>query len=552
MSVITSKAERLTVNPPLLLGASTYDELWRQIDFEAMVPPRPLNMGSACIDAHAPTARAIVEVMPDGSFREYTFAEFRKDSNRLANALTALNVERGDRVAVISPPSYCTAVALMTSCRMGGITLPISSLFGPDAIRWRLSNAGAKAVIVSAENLHKVREALANNSDVIIIVIGDAELRSNELAFEDLLASSDEDFTPPAMMSEEPGLLIYTSGTTGNAKGALHAQRVVLGHLTALEALYEFAPCKDDVIWSPADWAWIAGFMNVLVMGLYHGIPVVVDLERRFDAQRALSVMRQQNVTLSLLPATALRAFRSSDLKPAGLSLRAILSGGESLGAELLSWGESYFQCIINEGYGQTELNGPLGNCKSVFPIKPGSLGRALPGARVTVLNSAGEPIVGSVGEIAVHRSHLSTMLGYWDAAEATASKFHQDWLLTGDLGVEDEDGYFWFKSRKDDVINSSGFRIGPGEIEDCLGSHEAVALVAVIGAPDERRGEVPVAYVVLREGKVGDEDLIQALRAHVRQRLAAHEVPRDIIFRDDLPLTATGKIQRRCLRDER
>lgn len=229
--------------------------------------------------------------------------------------------------------------------------------------------------------------------------------------------------------------------------------------------------------------------------------------------------------------------------------MRAVCSGGEAVGADLLNWTTDFFHCTINEGFGQTELNVCIGNCASVYPVKPGSLGKGLPGTVVAILNDEGEPVIGEAGEIAIDRRHPNTMLEYWHNAEATKAKFHDDWLLTGDLGVQDEDGYIWFMSRKDDVINSAGYRIGPGEIEGSLGAHEAVAMAAVIGVPDERRGQVPKAFVVLKPGFEPSDALADELRLHIRTRLAAHDVPREIEFLDDLPRTTTGKIMRRALR---
>ena len=268
-----------------------------------------------------------------------------------------------------------------------------------------------------------------------------------------------------------------------------------------------------------------------------------------FTAERAVWLMREFRVTLTLLPATALRVIRAAGIEPGGFAYRAICSGGEALGADLLAWSEEFFGATVNEGYGQTELNVCIGNCASVYPIKPGSLGRALPGTTVAVLDDDGNPVIDQVGELVIDRHHPNTMLEYWRNPEGTAEKFRGDWLLTGDLCRQDADGYVWFESRKDDVINSAGYRIGPGEIEGSLGAHEAVAMSAVVGAPDERRGQVPKAFVVLRPGHQPSDELADKLRAHVRSRLAPHEVPSEIVFVDDLPRTTTGKIMRRALR---
>jgi acetyl-CoA synthetase len=509
--------------------------------------PEPFNLGVACVDDQDPYARALTIVAADDSSTSYTFGEVKERCNRLANGLAGLGVKQGDVVAIVNRASLETAVAFMAIFRMGAIALPMSSLFGPDALAYRLSNSGARAVITSMPNAPRVREALAGRGGVDVVVIG--EPAAGEHGFDELLVASSPGFEPVDTGAEEPGLLIYTSGTTGDPKGALHAHRIVFGHITAFEALYDFFPQPGDVIWSPADWAWIAGIMDILVPAWWFGVPIVVDLDTVFSADRAMWLMREHGITLSLLTATMLRIIRASGLTGEGLSMRCVVSGGEAVGADLLNWSQEFFACMVNEGFGQTELNACVGNCASVFPVKPGSLGKGLPGTRVAILSDDGQPVVGQPGEIAIDRHHPNTMLEYWRNAEATKEKFHDDWLLTGDLGQMDEDGYVWFLSRKDDVINSSGYRIGPGEIEACLGSHPSVAMAAVIGVPDERRGEVPKAFVVVRPGVDPSEDLADQLRQHVRTRLAGHEVPRQIVFLDDLPKTTTGKIMRRALR---
>ncbi len=533
---------------PLLRPASSYEELWHQVDFATLGVPERFNLGVACTDDQDPAAPALTVVEPDRSRRDHTFGDVVDAANRLANALTGLGIGRGDRVGIVSAASFETAVAFMSLFRMGAVALPLSSLFGPDALRYRLRDAGASAVVVASANAGRVRDALDDGGDALpLLVIGGEGAES----YENALAAASAEFTPVDTAAEDPAFLIYTSGTTGPPKGALHAHRIVFGHLTAFEAIYEFYPQPGDVIWSPADWAWIAGIMDILVPAWMYGVPVVVDREPAFGAERAVWLMREYDVTLSLLPATALRMIRASGIPGGDFVLRAICSGGEALGADLLKWGEGYFEATINEGYGQTELNACIANCASVYPVRPGSLGRGTPGTTVVVLDDDGNPVVDEVGELAVDRHHPSTMLEYWGRPEATTEKFLGDWLLTGDLATQDADGYVWFHSRKDDVINSAGYRIGPGEIEECLGGHPAVAMSAVIGVPDERRGEVPKAFVVARDDAPADRDaLADALRTHVRERLAAHEVPREIVFRGDLPRTTTGKIMRRALRE--
>lgn len=538
-----------TSKKPFLHRVTDYDELWSQVDFRTFQIPALFNLGVACIDEQDASATALIVVAPDRSHVTHSFGDVADEANRLANALTSLGIGRGDVVGVVKTASFETGVAYMALFRMGAIALPLSSLFGPDALAFRLSHGEAKAVITSAANCPKVLEALGPDAVAPVIVVGGDPPPGTHM-WSELTGGASASFEPVATAAEDPAFLIYTSGTTGDPKGALHAHRVVFGHITGFEAVYEFYPEESDVVWSPADWAWIAGLMDILVPAWFYGLPVVVDSDAAFDPERAVWLMREFDVSLTLLPATALRMIRASDQSGGDFSFRSVCSGGEALGADLLAWSQEFFGCLVNEGYGQTELNVSIGNVASVYPVRPGSLGRALPGTVVAVLDDAGQPVIGQEGEIAVDRHHPNVMLEYWRNPEATKEKFHGDWLLTGDLGTQDADGYVWFHSRKDDIIKSAGYRIGPGEIENSLGSHPAVAMAAVIGVPDERRGQVPKAFVVLRPGVDPSDALAQELRQHIRSRLAPHEVPREIAFLDDLPKTTTGKIMRRALRD--
>jgi len=382
-----------------------------------------------------------------------------------------------------------------------------------------------------------------------MLIIG-GEPQEGEHSFAGVIEAASDEFTPVDTGSEDPAFLMFTSGTTGNPKGVVHAHRIVFGEMAFFEPVYDFFPEPGDVLWSPADWAWIAGLMDILVPAWFYGIPVVVDMEGAFDPERALWLAREHRVTLTLIPPTALRMIRASGLPGGDFAFRAVASGGEALGADLMGWVEEFFGAPVNNAYGQTEFNGICGDSSGVFPPKPGSVGRPGVGTKVTILDDDGNEVpVGETGEISVDRHHPLVMIEYFNNPEATAEKFSGDWLLTGDLGRMDEDGYVWFESRKDDVINSAGYRIGPGEIEDCIGGHDAVAMVAVVGVPDERKGQVPKAFVVVREGVEPSDELAEELRQLVRRRLAPHEMPREIAFLDDLPRTTTGKIMRRELR---
>jgi acetyl-CoA synthetase len=505
--------------------------------FAWQIPPR-FNMGRACTDVHPADTTGLIAIDAAGARTEYTFGELAERSDRLAQGLRDRGIERGDRVAVVAPQSLETALTHVAVWKLGAVSLPLASLFGPDALAYRLSDSAAGLAVASPANVAKLREAAP--SLPIVTIGGD---------FDDVAAAPRLNAAVDTA-ADDPAYLIYTSGTTGPAKGALHAHRSLFGHLPGFECYYEFPPKTDDLIWTPADWAWIGGLMDVLVPAWYFGMPVLT-VDQDFDPHRAVELMVTQGVTLAFIPPTALKMMRAAGAGRADLALRAIFTGGEALGEEVLAWAAEALGCGINEGYGQTEANLVVGNCAPVWPVRPGSMGRALPGHEVAIFDDIGNRLIGETGEICVRTPDPVMMLEYWNQPEATTEKYRDGWLLTGDLGMEDEDGYLWFRSRKDDVIMSRGYRIGPGEIEESLMTHPAVAMCAVIGVPDDMRGEAPAAFVVLRARRQPSPELAAELQAHVRYRLAAHEVPRQVTFIDELPRTTTGKIMRRALRGE-
>lgn len=513
----------------------TYDSLVNSFRWD--IPDR-FNLADACADRQDPAGAALIVAQRSGAVSRYTFGDLTDLSARLAGGLSRLGIGPGDRVAMIAPQSPEVGLAHLALWRMGAVSLPLATLFGPDAISYRLSDSGARAVIVHPDSKAKLEEAAPH---LPMIEIGPEF---------DALCSGPRS-TPADTRADDPAYLIYTSGTTGPPKGALHAHRSLFGHLTGFECYYEFPPRPGDVMWTPADWAWLGGLMDALIPAWYYGIPVLTSEEERFDPVAAFDLMAEHRVTLAFLPPTALKMMRACGVSRPDLSLRAIFTGGEPLGAEMLEWSEQTLGCHINEGYGQTEANLVIGNCASVWPVRPGSMGRALPGHQVQVQDGQGNRLIGEEGEICVGAPDPVMMLGYWNRPGATAEKYRDGWLLTGDLGVEDADGYLWFRSRKDDVITSRGYRIGPGEIEESLMAHPAVAMCAVVGVPDEIRGHVPAAFVVLRSGFDPSDQLASELQDHVRTRLAAHETPSQITFLDELPRTTTGKIMRRALRTD-
>lgn len=322
--------------------------------------------------------------------------------------------------------------------------------------------------------------------------------------------------------------------------------------MPGFDLMYDFFGEAGDRVWTPADWAWIGGLFDAVMPAWHHGRPVVGTDRHGFDPHWAGQLMVTHGVRNAFLPPTALRMLRASDIRGDGLRLRSVMSGGEPLGQEILAWGSGALGVTINEIYGQTEANIVVGNCQVLWPVKPGSMGRPYPGHAVAVVDDDGAAVApGEVGQIAVRSPDPVMFLQYWGQPEATEARFLGEWMLTGDLGHVDEDGYLWFTSRADDVILSAGYRIGPGEIEDCLMRHPAIVMAAVIGVPDDLRGQVVKAYVQLGDGVDPSAHLGEDIKAFVRARLSAHEYPRMVEFMDQLPLTTTGKIRRNVLRSQ-
>ena len=519
-------------------------------DFRWHLPSR-YNIGVDVCDKHAddPQGLALIVEAEDGRVSRYTFRAIRGLSNRFANALRNLGLRRGDRVGVLLSQSLEVAVAHIASFKSGLISLPLFSLFGSEALHYRLSDSGARVVVTDRAGVAKL-EPIRHELPELMAIICVEDAVGDTLDFHSLLDASDAEFTPVDTAPDDPAVIIYTSGTTGNPKGALHGHRILLGHLPGVEMPHEFFPRPGDLFWTPADWAWIGGLFDVLMPAWHHGIPVLARRFRKFDAHQAIELMARHSVRNTFLPPTALKLLRQSGVNAARVKLRTLASGGESLGAELIDWARTTFGVTINEFYGQTECNVVVGNSSSVFPGRPGSMGRAIPGHRVAIVDGKGLEVArGTVGSIAVGRPDPVMFLGYWNKPEATAAKFIGDWMLTGDLARQDEDGYFWYVGRDDDVITSAGYRIGPGEIEECLLRHPSVALAAAVGVPDLVRTEIVMAYLVLRPGVIPSEELKTDIQEFVRARLAAYEYPRRISFVEELPMTATGKIMRRVLR---
>ncbi len=517
-----------------------------------------------------------------GTITSCTFFELQQQANRLSRVLTGLGVQRGDRVAIVMPQRFETAVAYMAVLQVGAVAMPLSMLFGPEALAYRLQDGAAVLAICdesSIASVASVRESCPSLRR--LLGVGGAGAQA-DLDYFDALAGVAPEFTPVMSAADDPAVLIYTSGTTGNPKGALIPHRALIGNLTGFVCSQNWFgfdgkanATTDAVFWSPADWAWTGGLMDALLPTLYFGRPIVA-FNGRFSPPMALQLMRQFGVTHTFLFPTALKAMMKAYPGTAAvtvrrqfeLRLRAIMSAGEAVGDAVFDYCQTQLGVTVNEMFGQTEINYIVGNCAALWPAKPGSMGKGYPGHRVAVIDDEGrECPVGVAGDVALNRFDVQGQpdpiffLGYWNNDAATRDKFTGDWCRTGDLATRDADGYLWYQGRADDVFKAAGYRIGPGEIENCLVKHPAVANAAVVPKPDRERGAVVKAYVVLAADFVAsrpmgkadraefDRDLVARLQAHVKERLAPYEYPKEIEFIDALPMTTTGKVQRRVLR---
>jgi acetyl-CoA synthetase len=532
--------------------------------------PANFNIAAAC----APqtklqgTQTALIIDSLGAPAQTFTFNELWQSSQRLANALQALGAGRTDRIAIVLPQLFETPIAHLAAYSIGAIAMPMSVLFGPDALAFRLEDSAAKVVIIQQEYLGNLHAAFNDMPDCAkhikaVVVVGNKDFKKRtagiaHFAWDDLLANATQYFAPVLTKADEAAILIYTSGTTGPPKGALIPHQALIGNLTGFVASQNWFPQPDDVFWSPADWAWTGGLMDALLPCLYFKKPIV-GFRGRFSAESAYTLLEKHLVTNSFLFPTALKQMMKAEPAPQKhfrLKLRAIMSAGESVGQTLFDWTQEALNVTANEMFGQTEVNYIVGNSALRWPAKSGSIGKAYPGHQVEVIDAEGQPVKnGELGEIAVNRFDIKGhadpvfFLGYWNNEKATHEKFTGDWCRTGDLATRDDQGYLWYGGRADDMFKAAGYRIGPSEIENCLVKHPSVANAAVVPKPDKERGNLVKAFVVLTAGSKPNDELIKNLQAHVSGKLAPYEYPKEIEFIAELPMTTTGKVQRRILR---
>jgi acetyl-CoA synthetase len=535
-----------------MLSGRTYDEVCRNFKWEI---PAYYNIGTDVCDKWAgdKSRVALIYIDPDGNEQTYTFRELKDISNQLANALRANDIGPADRVGILLSQRPETLISHIAVYKLGAIAVQLLTLFGPDAIEFRLQDSMSKAVITDKENLSKIYEIKERLPHLRLIIAVDCGKEKYADDFWDCLGKGSRQFSPVKTRPDDPALIIYTSGTTGQPKGTLHGHRLLPGILPGFDFFHNIFPQKDDLLWTPLDWAYIGGSYDALFPTLHHGCPVLAYRPRKFDPEEAFYMMAKYGVRNLMAVPTVLRMMMHAVERPRerfDIRLRSITAGGETMGAELCDWTREQLGVDINEQYGQTECDLVVGYCSEIMEIVPGAIGRAVPGHAVEIINEDGQIArPDELGEIAVKSPDPVMFLEYWKNPRATREKFIGDWMRTGDYGRKDKDGNFWFSGRQDDIIESGGFRIGPGEVEDCLMKHPAVALVGVIGVSDPVRGEIVKAFILPRAGVTPDKALEQSIQEHVKKRLEAHAYPREVAFVDEMPKTKTGKILRNELR---
>ncbi|MBY4945494.1 AMP-binding protein [Cupriavidus respiraculi] len=540
--------------------------------------PEYFNLAEVCCgrwarDPATATRVAVHTEHEDGRRASYHYGFLQAEANRLSRALQELGVQRGDRVAIVMPQRIETVIAHLAIYQLGAIAMPLSMLFGPEALAYRLEHSDARVAIADETSLDNVLAARPQCPALATVIGAGGAAHRADHDWSALLAAQLPEFAAVRTKADEAAVLIYTSGTTGPPKGAVIPHRALIGNLTGFVCSQNWYPQDDDVFWSPADWAWTGGLWDALMPALYFGRPIV-GYQGRFSAELAFEILERYRVTNTFLFPTALKQMMKTCPEPAGrydLRLRALMSAGEAVGETVFDWCRDALGVVVNEMFGQTEINYIVGNCTAQnddgqpgWPARPGSMGRPYPGHRVAVIDDDGRPCApGEDGEVAVCTTDIHGhpdpvfFLGYWKNEAATAGKFLEAdglrWCRTGDLARVDEDGYLWYQGRADDVFKSSGYRIGPSEIENCLLKHPAVSNCAVVPSPDAERGAIVKAFIVLTpsvaRSSEADAALTAELQRHVRGQLAPYEYPKAIEFIDQLPMTTTGKIQRRVLR---
>ncbi|WP_372740160.1 acyl-CoA synthetase [Neptunomonas sp.] len=527
-------------------SARSYEQL---VDGFVWDIPQSLNIADVICDRHAnstPLATAIIEDTEKG-VRHYSFAETKRLTDNLALSFQEFGIRRGDRVVISLGQDVEALLAHLACFKLGAISVPVAGLYSGEGLAFRIIDSGAQLIVTNREGADKLRDL--DIPALCHVVVINQQAQQDEVDFGSLLQGKDAELIIADTAADDAALIFYTSGTTGAPKGVLHAHRMANAHIPCIQLGFEMAPQIGDVFWTASDWSWLGSLGDLVFPALYLGHPVVVT-PGRFSVQRAYEVMQRHKITCPFLATAVLRKMSKEPAPKRGLSVRAIMTGGEAMSPEVLKWSQQTFGVPVNDEFGSTESNQTAVACSTLYKTPDGSVGRITPGKRVSILDTQGVALAaGEIGEIAVWHDNPSNMLNYWNEPDKTAQKYLNGWLLTGDRGMRDEQGFLYYYGRLDNLILVNGLRVGPEEVEAQLLAHEKVSEVGVIGVPDDRAGEAIVALIQLKDGIEGSDELVSELQRFVKAHLAAHCYPKRIEFVDELPVTSTGKICREKLR---
>jgi len=542
-----------------------YETEWEDYEslrdaFEWDVPDE-FNIASYICDRWAEDETESVAIYAEtaaGDRWEVTYEDLQRRANQLANYLSAQGVSEGDRVGVALPQSPEVMIGYVAAWKLGAMAVPLSTLFGGDALAYRMNDCSMSAILTGEAVIDTLRDVRGDLPALHTVALVDGTPRDDEDDYEDILATHDDSFETRTTGPDDDACIVYTSGTTGDPKGVLHGHRFLLGMLPVMtRSFIDTNNSEGEVWWSPVEWNWI-GSLGATLPGLFYRVPIVAYQGGKFDPEVAFEILERYDVTFFGGPPTMLRMMKT--VPNAGErfdvgDLTQIGSGGEALEADTIEWVDETFDgATVQEAYGQTESSMNVGDYAPLKPTKREKIGVEMPGHVVEMVDQeTGEHTIdhGDIGEFAVKvADNPGVFKEYWNMPEMTEAKFHDGWLLTEDLGTKDADGYFSFETRADDVIISSGYKIGPAEIEETLAKHESVADSGVIGVPHDERGEVPRAYVTVVPDAEPNPALREELQTFVKDNLAKYKYPRELEFIDELPRTNTGKVSRHNLRE--
>lgn len=528
---------------------SSYEAARDQFDWDI---PDDYNVARDALkhDANeSETALYYKETTDDGvEYDEYTFAELDTWSNRLANGLREIGIEKGDRVGTYLDDRPELLVTYLAAFKLGAIAVPLSELFGPDAVSYRVQNSEMKTLVTDyggLETLAEIDETLPLES-----VIG-IETTAADYTFEEVLG--DSSFTIVDTNGEDSAIIMYTSGTTGDPKGVLHSHTWVPGHMPGWQMVNNLEFGEETLHWNMGSLVWSGSLTGTVFPAWCTQSPIVLwNSEGEFDPVGAFEILDEYDVTNFIGAATPIRMMMDADpdVSEYDIDLDVIVSGGEPVTQDILDWVRGDVGAVVNEGYGATEGTFLAVSCEKWYPKKD-AIGRTCPGHKIDIVDGDGTVLgPGEIGNIAVKRPDPVLFESYWNDEDGTEARFVDDWYLTGDMGKKDDESYIYFAGREDDVIITSGYRVGPSEVENALSGHDAVKHAGVIGVPDDTRGKLIKAYIETTTGYSGSEALREELQEFVKDNLAKHEYPREVEFVDEMPIGPNGDVLRRELRE--